>query len=50
MTMTFFELYTVYINEIRKILFAYLLVNLFKQRYLSSVKRYKYLNKFLSYV
>ena len=41
------ELYTVYKN-IRTILFPYLLANLFKERYISSVKSYKYLNKFIS--
>ena len=34
-------------KKIRTILFPCLLVNLFKQRYISSVKSYKYLNKFL---
>ena len=36
-------LYSVY-KIIMTILFPYLLVNLFKQRYISSVKSYKYLN------
>ena len=38
--LTFFELYTVYIKKIRTILFPYLLVNLFKLRYISSVQSY----------
>ena len=37
-------------NKIRTILFPYLLVKLFKQRYISSAKSYKYLKKLLSYV
>ena len=37
MTLTFFELYAAY-KKIRTILFPTLLVNLFKQRYISSVK------------
>ena len=41
MTLTFFKLYTVYTKKIRTMLFPYLLVNLFKQRYISSVKRWK---------
>ena len=40
-------LYSVY-EKITTILSPYLLVNLFKQRYISSVKSYKYLNKFIS--
>ena len=40
-------LYGVYEN-IRTILFPYLVVNLFKHRCISSVKSYKYLNKFIS--
>ena len=40
-------LHSVYKN-IRTILFPYLLANLFKERYISSVKSYKYLNKFIS--
>ena len=47
MTMTFFELCTVYIYKVRTILFQYLLINLFKQRYISSVERYCYWNKFM---
>ena len=46
MTLVFFELCTVYIRKTRAIPFPYLLANLFKQRYISSVKSYKYLNKF----
>ena len=41
MALKLFELYTVYI-KIRTIPFPYLLVNLFKQRYISSVKSWKY--------
>ena len=37
-------------KKIKTILFPYLLVNLFKQRYISSVKHYTYLNKFISKV
>ena len=44
MSLTFFKLYTEYI-KIRTIFFSYLLLNLFKERYISSVKSYKYLNK-----
>ena len=40
-------LYSVY-EKIRTALFLYLLVSLFKQRYISSVKICKYLNKFMS--
>ena len=40
-------LYSVH-NKIRTIVFPHLLVNMFKQRYISSVKSYKYLNKFIS--
>ena len=40
-------LYSVF-KKIRTILFPYLLVNLFKQWYISSVRSYKYLNKFIS--
>ena len=43
MTLTFLELYTVYI-KFRTAVFPYLLVNLFKEKYISSVKSYKYLN------
>ena len=39
-------LYSVY-KKIGTILFPYILVNLFKQRCISSVKSYKYLNKFI---
>ena len=39
--------YNVY-KKIWTILFTYLLVNLSKQRYINSVKSYKYLNNFLS--
>ena len=48
MTMTFFEFCTVYIYKVREIIFPYLLINLFKERYSSSVKRYYYINKFIS--
>ena len=44
MSLTFFKLYTEYI-KIRTIFFSYLLLNLFKERYISFVKSYKYLNK-----
>ena len=47
MTLTFFWRYAVYI-KIRTTLFLYLLINLFKERYTSSAKNYKYLNKFIS--
>ena len=40
-------LYSVY-EKITTILSPYLLVNLFKQRYISFVKSYKYLNKIIS--
>ena len=39
-------LYSVY-NKNMTALFPYLLVNLFKQKYISSAKSYKYLNKFI---
>ena len=42
-------LYSVY-EKIRTILIQFLLIKLFKQSYISSVKRYKYLNKFISQV
>ena len=42
--MTFSELYTVYIKKFGQFFFQYLLVKLFKQRYISSAKRYKYFN------
>ena len=45
-TLTFFELYTVYIKNQNNSFFI-LLVKLFKQRYIS-VKRYKYLNNKLN--
>ena len=41
MTLTIFQLYAVYI-KIRTILFPYLLISLIKERYISSVKSYKY--------
>ena len=47
MNLTFIKLFTVYI-KIRTICFPYLLVNLFKERYISSVKSCKYLNKLIS--
>ena len=37
-------------KKIRTILFPYLLVNVFKQRCTKSVKSYKYLKKFISWV
>ena len=40
-------LYSVY-KKVRAIIFPYLLFNLFKQRYINSVKSYKSLNKFKS--
>ena len=40
-------LYSAY-KKIRTIAFPYLLVTLFKQEYFSSVKSYKYFNKFIS--
>ena len=40
-------LYSVY-KKFRPILFPYLLVNLFKQTYLTSAKSYKYLIKFIN--
>ena len=40
-TVTFFELYTVYIKKFGEFFFQYLLVKLFKERYISSAKRYK---------
>ena len=49
MTLPFFELYKYSLcKKIRTILFPYLLVNLLKQRYISSVKSYKYFNKFIT--
>ena len=42
MNLPFFELYTVYI-KIMTLVFPYLLVNLFKERHISSVNSYKYL-------
>ena len=41
-TLTFFEFFSLY-KKIRSILFPYLLVYLFKQRYIGSVKSCKYL-------
>ena len=41
----FLQAFTVYI-KIRQIVFPYLLIN--KERYISSVKSYKYLNKLIS--
>ena len=38
-------LYSVY-KKVRAIIFPYLLFNLFRQRYINSVKSYKSLNKF----
>ena len=35
-------------KKIKTILFPYLLANVFKQKYTSSVKSYKHLNKFIS--
>ena len=49
MTLTFFELYTVYI-KIRTIFSPHLHVNLFKERCISSVKNYKYFNRLISKV
>ena len=43
----FRALYSVY-KKIRIILLSYLLIDLFRQRYISSVKSYKYLNKLIS--
>ena len=45
MTLTFFELCSVYKKGI--FFFPYLLVNFFEQRYISSVKSYKHLYKFI---
>ena len=42
-----FEFYAVYIKS-RTIRFPYLLINLIKERYISSVKSYEYLNKVIS--
>ena len=47
--LTFYQLYTLYI-KIRTILSPYFLVNLFKQRHVSFVTGYKYLNKLISEV
>ena len=47
MTPTFFQLFIVY-TKLGQFFFHALLANLFKQRYLSSVTSYKYLNKLLS--
>ena len=47
MNLTFIEIFTAYI-KIRMICFPSLLVNLFKERYISSVKSCKYLNKLIS--
>ena len=44
MTLTFFELFAVYINKLGQPFFILTRQNLFKQRYISSVKRYKYLS------
>ena len=46
--MTFFELYAVYIKDQDNFFSPYLRVNLFKERYISSVKNYKYLNHLVS--
>ena len=43
MTLVFFELYTVYIEYYEILTYPYLLVNLFQQIYIGSVKNY---NKF----
>ena len=48
MTLTFFELYYIVCIKNRTIPFQYLLVNLFKQRHISSVKSCKYLSKFVN--
>ena len=47
LTLTFFESYTVYV-KIGATLFPYLLINLIKERYISSAKNYNYLNKVIS--
>ena len=45
MSLTFFKLYTEYIKNQDNFFFSYLLLNLFKERNISFVKSYKYLNK-----
>ena len=47
LTLTFFESYTVYV-KIGATLFPYLLINLIKERYISSAKNDNYLNKVIS--
>ena len=49
LTLTFFESYTVYV-KIGATVFPYLLINLIKERYISSAKNYNYLNKVISQV
>ena len=39
---------SVYIKKLGQFFFPYLLVNLFKQRHISSAKSYKLMNKFIS--
>ena len=45
MTLTFIELYIVYMKKEDNYFFPYILVILFKERSFISVKIYKYLNK-----
>ena len=47
MTLTFFQLRTV-AYKLGQFFFHALLANLFKQRYISSVTSYRYLNKLIS--
>ena len=49
-TATFFQLYTLYMKNQDDSFYHIILVNLFKQRYISSVTSYKYLNKLISEV
>ena len=49
LTLTFFESYTVYV-KIGATVFPYLLINLIKERFISSAKNYNYLNKVISQV
>ena len=46
MTLTFFELFKVYIQKLGQYFFSYLLINLVKQRYISSILIN--LNKFIN--
>ena len=48
-TPTFFQLYTIVYKKLGQFSFHTLLTNLFKQRYISSITSYKYLNKYKTF-